>query len=200
MIAELFTGSITQFISSIGYPGVLILTALMPAPLEVTMLFSGYLAYNGTFDLILVSLVGAAGCTISSVLSYIIGLKGGRPFLEKYGKYLFLEKNYLELTEKWFAKYGDKAVFFLRLVPGVHTLVSFPAGIGKYDFKKLVLLSFLGYLPCCFALAYTGFLLGPYWENILSFLNGMDIAMIAIAILVAIYFLKIKKLKRQGPS
>ncbi len=193
MIAELFSDTITQFISSIGYPGVFILNAFMPAPLEVVMLFSGYLAYLGTFDLTLVILVGTAGCTTSSALAYVVGLKGGRPFLEKYRKYFLIEYNHLELAETWFKKYGDKAVFFSRMLPLLHILVSFPAGVGKYNFKKLILYSFLGYLIWCFVLTYTGFLLGPYWRNMLGFFNGLDVVIIMILILLAIYFLKIKK-------
>ena len=189
MIAEILSDIITQIISSIGYPGIFILNAVMPAPLEVVMLFSGYLAYQGTFDLVLVGFAGTAGCTASSVIAYLVGLKGGRPFLEKHGKYFFIERSHLELAEAWFEDYGDKAVFFMRLVPGIHTVISFPAGIAKYSFKKLVLLSFLGYLPWCFALAYTGFLLGPHWKSILGFFNGLDVAMIIIAILSVIYLL-----------
>ncbi len=192
MIAEIFSDFVIQFISSIGYWGVFIVNAFMPAPLEIVMLFSGYLAYQDVFDLRLVILVGTAGCTTSSVLAYVVGLKGGRPFLEKYGKYLFIERSQLELADKWFEKYGDKAVFFSRLLPGIHTLISFPAGVGKYNFRKLVLYSFLGYLPWCFSLAYIGFSLGPYWKSIMGFFNGLDAAVIAIAFLAAIYFLKIK--------
>lgn len=195
MIAEVLSDFVIQFISSIGYWGILIVNAIMPAPLEIVMLFSGYLAYQGTFDLLLVILVGTAGCTISSVIAYVVGLKGGRPFLEKHGKYLFIERSQLELADRWFEKYGDRAVFFLRLLPGLHTLISFPAGVGRYNFKKLVLYSFFGYLPWCFSLAYIGFSLGPYWKSILGFFNGLDTAVIAIVILAAIYFLKIRNRK-----
>jgi membrane protein DedA with SNARE-associated domain len=192
MIAEILSDTITQFILSIGYPGVFILNAFMPAPLEVVMLFSGYLAYLGKFNLISVVFVGTAGCTTSSAIAYALGLKGGRPFLEKYGKYLMLKRIHLVLAERWFTKHGDRAVFFSRMLPLLHVLVSFPAGIGRYDFRKLVLYSFLGYLIWCSVLTYTGFLLGPYWRNILGFFNGLDTAMIIILILAAVYFLKFK--------
>ncbi len=193
MIAELFSDAITRFISSIGYTGVFILNAFVPAPLEVVMLFSGYLAYLGRFNLILVIFVGTAGCTASSALAYAVGLKGGRPFLEKYGKYFLIQNTQLELAERWFTRYGDKAVFFSRVLPLLHILVSFPAGVGKYDFKKLVLYSFFGYLIWCSVLTYTGFLLGPYWKSILGFFDGLNMAIILILILVVVYFLKFKK-------
>src|SRR5574337_692107 len=114
MIAELLSDYITQFISAIGYAGVFILmtleSAALPVPSEVVMPFAGYLAYQGTFNLFLISIVGAAGCTAGSVLSYYVGRKGGRPFIEKYGKYLFIETSHMELAETWFNKYGDRAV------------------------------------------------------------------------------------------
>lgn len=197
MIAELLSDYITQFISSIGYLGVFILmtleSAALPVPSEVVMPFSGYLAYMGVFDLTLITIVGAAGCTAGSVLSYFVGLKLGRPFLTKYGKYFLMEHKHLELAEHWFNNYGDKAIFFSRLFPVVRTFISLPAGIGKYSLKKLTLYSFLGSLPWCFGLAYIGFKLGPYWKDIIRFFNGLDIVIVAIIILSAIYFWKIKK-------
>ncbi len=196
MIAELLSGYITQFISAIGYAGVFILMALesaaLPVPSEVVMPFAGYLAYQGTFDLFLISIIGAVGCTAGSVLSYYIGYKGGRPFIEKYGKYLFIKTSHMELAETWFKKYGDRAVFFSRLLPVVRTFISLPAGIGRYDLKKLITFSFIGSLPWCFALAYVGFSLGPFWNKIIGFFNGLDIIVVAAIVLVALYYWKIK--------
>jgi membrane protein DedA with SNARE-associated domain len=197
MIAEFLSNYITQFISSIGYLGVFILmtleSAALPVPSEVVMPFSGYLSYRGVFDLTLITIVGAAGCMAGSVISYYVGLKGGRPFLAKYGKYFFINYRHVEHAENWFNKYGDKAVFFSRLFPVVRTFISLPAGIAKYSLKKLTLYSFLGSLPWCFGLAYIGFRLGPYWMNIIRFFNGLDIVIVVILILCAFYFWKIKK-------
>ncbi|MCZ7393352.1 MAG: DedA family protein [Candidatus Methanoperedens sp.] len=197
MIAELLSGFITQFISSIGYIGVFILmtleSAALPVPSEVVMPFAGYLAYLKKFDLFLISIVGAVGCTAGSLISYYVGLKGGRPFIEKYGRYLFIESSHIELAETWFRKYGDRAVLFSRLLPVVRTFISLPAGIGKYDLKKLVTFSFIGSLPWCFALAYVGFSLGPSWENIIGFFNGLDIIVVAAVIMIILYYWKLKK-------
>ncbi|VVB87478.1 SNARE associated Golgi protein [uncultured archaeon] len=192
MIAETLADFMMQFISSIGYWGVFMLTAIIPLPLEIIMLFAGNLAYQGVFNLVLISFVGTAGCASSSILYYLLGLIGGRPFLQKYGKFFFLEEKHLELTEKWFRKYGDKAVLLLRLVPLVHALISFPAGVGRYGFKKLVFYSFIGYMPWCFGLAYVGYLLGPYWSEIIGIFNQLDIVVIAVLILLGIYFLKFR--------
>ncbi len=197
MIAELLSNYITQFISSIGYAGVFILmtleSAALPVPSEVVMPFAGYLAYQGVFNLFLISIVGAVGCTAGSVISYYVGRNGGRPFIEKYGKYLFIESRHMELAETWFNKFGDRAVFFSRLLPVVRTFISLPAGIGRYDLKKLVIFSFIGSLPWCFALAYVGFSLGPLWKNIIGFFNELDILVIAAIIMVVLYYWKMKR-------
>lgn len=191
MIAEFISTYVEAFISTVGYAGVFILMALesaaIPIPSEVIMTFSGYLAYQGTFDLLLISIVGAAGCMAGSVVSYYVGLWGGRPFIDKYGKYFFMNHHHLEIAEVWFQKYGDRAVFFSRLLPVVRTFISLPAGMGKYDIRKLMLYSFVGSIPWCFALAYIGFWLGPHWKNIIVFFNGLDV-IIVLAILIAVFY------------
>lgn len=196
MIAELLSNYITEFISSVGYAGVFILMALesaaIPIPSEVIMPFAGYLAYQGVFNLFFVSIIGALGCMAGSVISYFVGLKGGRPFIDKYGKYVFLNHHHLDIAENWFKKYGDKAVFFSRMLPVVRTFISLPAGMGRYSFKKLIIYSFTGSLPWTFGLAYVGFRLGSFWKDIIGFFNGLDMAIVAAIILGAIYFLKIK--------
>lgn len=197
MIAELLSDSVTQFISSIGYFGVFILMALesaaIPVPSELIMTFSGYLAYQGVFDFTAIVLIGAAGCMAGSIISYWVGLRGGRAFIDKYGKYIFLNHHHLDIAENWFKKYGDKAVFFSRMLPVVRTFISLPAGMAKYSFKKLVIFSFIGSLPWCFALAYVGLRLGPQWKNIITFFNGLDIIIIFLIIAAAAYYWKSKK-------
>ena len=201
MIAELMAGSIEKFISSIGYFGIFILmsmeSAALPIPSEVVMPFAGYMAYKGIFNVVIVSIVGALGCMTGSIISYYIGYSGGRPLIEKYGKYLFIESDRIELAERWFKKYGDKAVLLSRLLPIVRTFISLPAGIGKYDIKKLVIFSFMGSLPWCFALAYTGFYLGPYWERIIRLFNGLAILIVGIVIVIILYYWKIRKYVRK---
>lgn len=196
MIAELLSDYITNFISSVGYIGVFALMALesaaIPVPSELIMTFSGYLAYQGVFDFTAIVILGAAGCMAGSIISYWVGLKGGRAFIDKYGKYIFLNHHHLDIAEDWFKKYGDKAVFFSRMLPVVRTFISLPAGMGKYSFKKLIVFSFVGSLPWCFALAYIGFRLGPQWKNIIAFFNGLDIIIIFAIIAIAAYYWKKK--------
>ncbi len=201
MIAEFLSNFIMHFISSIGYTGVFVLmtleSAALPVPSEVVMPFAGYVVYQahqGVFNVLLVSIVGALGCTAGSLISYYVGLKGGRPLIEKYGRYVLIEKRRVELAETWFKKYGDRAVFFSRLLPVVRTFISLPAGIGRYDLKKLVAFSFIGSLPWCFALAYVGFSLGPFWEKIIGFFDSLDIIVVAAVIMIILYYWKLKKI------
>jgi len=197
MIAELLSDSVAQFISSIGYVGVFILMALesaaIPIPSELIMTFSGFLAYQGVFDFTIIVVIGAAGCVAGSIVSYWVGLKGGRVFIDKYGKYFFMNHHHLDMAENWFKKYGDKAVFFSRMLPVVRTFISLPAGMGKYSLKKLIIFSFFGSLPWCFALAFIGLKLGPQWKKIIAFFNGLDIIIVLAAIALAAYYWKNKK-------
>lgn len=197
MIAEFISIYVEAFISAVGYAGVFILMALesaaIPIPSEVIMTFSGYLAYQGKFDLILISIVGAAGCMAGSVVSYYVGLWGGRPFIDKYGKYFFMNHHHLDIAEDWFRKYGDKAVFFSRLLPVVRTFISLPAGMGRYDLRKLIIFSFVGSIPWCFALAYVGFWLGPHWKRIIAVFNGLDVVIVLSIVFLAVYFRKKQK-------
>ena len=193
MIADLLSGYITQFISSIGYAGVFILmtleSAALPVPSEVVMSFAGYLTYQGIFNIYLITLIGAVGCTAGSIISYYVGLKYGRPAIDKYGKYAFIRTHHMDLAEKWFLRYGDKAVFFSRLLPVVRTFISFPAGIGRYDIRKLVIFSFVGSLPWCFALAYVGFSLGPFWKDIIGLFDKLDIVIVLSIVIIFVYMI-----------
>lgn len=199
MIAELLSDHITQFISSVGYTGIFILMTLesssLPIPSEVVMPFAGYLAYQGIFNIFLIGIIGAAGCTAGSIISYNIGSYGGRPFIEKYGKYILINNDHIKIAEEWFNKYGDKAVLISRILPVVRTFISLPAGIGRYNIKKLITFSFIGSLPWCFALAYVGFYLGPFWKKIIIFFNGLDIIIVITAILFFLYYWKMSKKK-----
>jgi membrane protein DedA with SNARE-associated domain len=205
MIADLLSSYITNFISSIGYTGVLILmtleSAALPVPSEVVMSFAGYLAYQGIFNIYLITLIGAIGCTAGSIISYYVGLKYGRSAIEKYGKYALIRSHHMDLAEKWFLKYGDKAVFFSRLLPVVRTFISFPAGIGRYDIRKLIIFSFVGSLPWCFALAYVGFSLGPFWKNIIGLFDKLDILIVlAMSIIAAYVIIENSRNKREEES
>ena len=174
-------------------------SACIPLPSEIIMPFSGYLVYTGRFNLFWVSVAGAFGCVVGSVVAYWAGILGGRPFMERYGKYILISHRDLDTAERWFKRYGDWAIFFSRLLPVIRTFISLPAGIAKMNFPKFILYTFLGSLPWCFALAYIGKVLGENWESIRKYFHGADIVIIIIIILGITLFIY-RHLKPQKSS
>lgn len=195
------SGLIISGISSFGYLGIVVAMALesacIPLPSEVIMPFSGYLVSTGRFSFWGVALTGALGCSIGSAVAYYIGLKGGRPFLEKYGRYLLITEVDLKRADRWFERYGEKATFISRLLPVIRTFISLPAGIAGMRFGRFLLYSFLGSLPWTAALAYVGMILGERWETVGGVLRRLDVVIAAaILILVALFIRwKLKELR-----
>ncbi len=151
---------IISFMETYGYAAMFIAMVLenanIPIPSEIVLGFAGYLIAQGVFDMHTTMVVGTLAGIVGSVLSYWMGEYGGRPLLLKYGKYVFFNEHKFELAEKMFNKYGGAAVFFGRLLPGVRTFISFPAGMARYpmctsSFGQF-LVRFLGRF-CSFTLA-----------------------------------------------
>jgi membrane protein DedA with SNARE-associated domain len=168
-IIEILSVFIVWVISSMGYAGVVLLMAIesacIPLPSEVIMPFSGYLVYTGQFNLWLVALAGAVGCVLGSLVAYWVGMYGGRPMIEKYGRYVLLSSHDLDLADRWFASYGELIVFVSRLLPAVRTFIAFPAGVARMNLTKFVVYTFAGSLPWCLGLAYVGQKLGEQWNK-----------------------------------
>jgi membrane protein DedA with SNARE-associated domain len=185
---------VTAQISALGYAGVMLLMAIesacIPLPSEVIMPFSGYLtiqshANPNPMSLFGVAVAGALGCVVGSVASYFVGLYGGRPFVERYGKYILIRHKDLDTADRWFAKYGNAAIFISRLLPVVRTFISFPAGIARVRFSTFVIYTFIGSLPWCYALAYVGRALGKNWTSLRGYFHNADIV-IGVVIIVGI--------------
>lgn len=168
-IIEILTGFIVAVISTLGYSGIVLLMAIesacIPLPSEVIMPFSGYLVYTGRFNLWWVAVAGAVGCVIGSLIAYWVGMYGGRPFIEKYGRYILVSRHDLDLADRWFARYGEIIVFASRLLPIVRTFIAFPAGVARMNLSRFVLYTFAGSLPWCLGLAYVGQILGEQWDK-----------------------------------
>lgn len=183
---------VISFISSLGYPGIFLLmileSALIPIPSEIIMPFSGFLVSKGTFDPISVVLAGTFGNLVGSILTYYLGIKAGRAFILKYGKYILFKKSHLEFTEELFEKYGDKISFFCRLLPAVRTYISLPCGVGKANFVKFSIYTFLGSLIWNSMLTYVGILLGNNWKNIDKYAIYLDIVAACVIVGFIIWF------------
>ncbi len=180
-------------ISRLGYWGIIagmaIESACIPLPSEVIMPFSGYLVFKNRLDLWYVSLSGALGCVIGSVIAYIAGAYGGRPFLERYGRYVLISHRDIATADRWFEKYGDRAIFMSRLMPVIRTFISLPAGIARMNFLRFVLYTFLGSLPWCFALTFIGLKLGKNWDTLGRYFHRLDMIIVIGLIAIIMYFI-----------
>ena len=168
-IISILSGLIIATISALGYGGIVLLMAIesacIPLPSEIIMPFSGYLVSRGEMNLWLVGIAGAVGCVVGSIVAYYIGMYGGRPFIEKYGRYILLSRHDLDLADRWFAKYGEAIVFISRLLPAVRTFIAFPAGVARMNMTRFIVYTFAGSLPWCLGLAYVGQKLGEQWDK-----------------------------------
>jgi membrane protein DedA with SNARE-associated domain len=112
-----------------------------------------------------VAIAGAVGCVLGSLVAYWVGMYGGRPFIEKYGRYILLSRHDLDIADRWFAKYGEVIVFVSRLLPAIRTFIAFPAGVARMNLTRFVIYTFAGSLPWCLGLAYVGQKLGEQWDQ-----------------------------------
>jgi membrane protein DedA with SNARE-associated domain len=168
-IISILSGFIIATISALGYWGIVLLMAIesacIPLPSEIIMPFSGYLVSRGEMNLWLVGIAGAFGCVVGSIGAYYVGMYGGRPFIEKYGRYVLVSRHDLDLADRWFAKYGEAIVFISRLLPAVRTFIAFPAGVARMNMTRFIAYTFAGSLPWCLGLAYVGQKLGEQWDK-----------------------------------
>ena len=168
-IIALLVEFITHVIDVGGYAGLAALmgieSACIPLPSEIIMPFAGYLVYLGHFNLVWAATAGASGCNLGSVAAYWIGAKGGRPLVERYGKWVLMSHHDLDRMTHFFNSYGSITVLLARLLPGVRTFIAFPAGIAKMPQLRFHIYTFVGSWPWCFALTYVGMKLGEKWHT-----------------------------------
>ncbi|MFS8131264.1 MAG: DedA family protein [Candidatus Dojkabacteria bacterium] len=173
-----------QFVSSLGYLGVFIAMAIeaasIPLPSEIIMGIAGFLVYKGEMNLLLAGLIGALGNALGSTTMYVLGSRGGRPAIRKYGKYVHITEEKFDRTEAWFKKYGEKMVFFFQLLPIVRTFISLPLGILKVNFVKFRIYTFIGAFFWCTLLAYISSLLGPEWEKLGEYMKNFEVVLVVL--------------------
>ena len=201
------THFIISFIQSTGYGGVFLLmaaeSALIPIPSEVTMPFAGYLASLNHFNIFLIIFLGAVANLVGSLLAYALGYWGEdhliRGLIKKYGKYLLISEHEYDRSEKWFRQYGEKIVFFSRVLPIVRTFISLPAGISKMNIWLFSAYTFVGSLIWSAFLTYIGFSLGKNWHSIEGVYRKFEYAIVAVLGVLLIYFIyhKVKSVRRK---
>lgn len=212
--------------ASLSYVGIALLmgieSACIPLPSELIMPYAGAMTEPTVaaelglqfhvslpvFNLFIAAIAGAIGCNLGSEVAYWVGAKGGRPAIERYGKYLLISKHELDLADRWFSKMGGTIIFFGRLLPVVRTFIAFPAGVSRMNRATFHIYTFAGSLPWCVALAYAGQQLGLHLLDehspIKQFFHRFD-ALIAVLIVVAgalFVWSRLKNLKsyRESPA
>jgi len=188
-LIALLAGFIIGTIARLGYGGIVLLMAIesacIPLPSEIIMPFSGYLVSTGEMNLWLVALAGAAGCVLGSIVAYYAGAWGGRPFIEKYGKYILISHHDLNLADRWFQRHGDITIFVGRLLPVIRTFIAFPAGIARMNLWRFNLYTFVGSYLWSLGLAWIGMKLGEHWNTLGVYFHRFD-AVIGIVLLAGV--------------
>jgi membrane protein DedA with SNARE-associated domain len=188
MVFEVIAEWAVSSLASGGYVWIAFLMSLesmiFPMPSEVVMPLSGYLIAQAKFTWIGVFVASTLGSVIGSLISYWIGLFGGRRFLRKFGKYVFLDEEHLDWTQKFFKKHGTWTVFVSRFLPVVRHLISIPAGMGKMGLKKFLLYTALGSAGWNMFLAWLGWYLNEYWHLIHDYALYFDWVILGILIIL----------------
>jgi len=191
-IILLLAGYITAFIIATKYFGVMLLMAIesacIPLPSEIIMPFAGYQVFTGNLNLILVATAGALGCNVGSWVAYWVGYHGGRPLVEKWGRYILLSEHDLNWADRFFTRYGAAAVFIARLLPVIRTFIALPAGIAKMPQGKFHVYTFLGSWPWCFGLALLGMKLGEHWNTLGKYFHRFDAVIGAVLLIGFVWF------------
>jgi membrane protein DedA with SNARE-associated domain len=181
--------------SSGGYLGIAALMAIesacIPLPSEIIMPFAGYLVSTGRFDLFLAATAGAIGCNIGSIVAYEVGKHGGRPFVQRYGKYLLIGQDEIDKADRFFERFGPAAVLIGRLLPVIRTFIAFPAGVARMRYVPFHLYTFIGSWPFCFALTWMGMKLGEKWDSdprVKAAFHSADVVIVVVLVaLIGLY-------------
>ncbi|MGG1314844.1 DedA family protein [Cohnella laeviribosi] len=189
-----------QWIESLGYFGIIIGLAIEVIPSEIVLAYGGYLVSKGDISFAVAVICGTIGAVLQQWLLYAIGRYGGRPFLEKFGKYLHLKSKHIDLAEKWFEKYGPMIVFTGRFVPVMRQVVSIPAGMARMKLGTFTILTLLASIPWSLLFVWLGWKLGDQWENIDEKAAPYVQPAILIAIALLIVYFLYHYLRKKGKS
>jgi len=193
-ITEFLAQYITVFIDKTGYISVFVFMVMestaFPVPSEAIMPFAGFLIAESKFTFTLVIAVSTLGSIVGSLLSYWIGLYGGQPFIERYGRFFLLDHDDLAATERFFKKYGDATIFICRFIPVVRHLISLPAGMGRMNLVRFSIYTIIGAGLWNAFLTVCGFYLRKNWEVVMQYSRIVDIAVLAILVFGIAFFIK----------
>ncbi|MFS3940861.1 DedA family protein [Bacillus subtilis] len=188
LISEILT-----WLTNMGYAGIAIGLMIEIIPSEIVLAYGGYMVSEGTIGFIGAIIAGVIGGTIAQIFIYWIGRYGGRPFLDKYGKYLLIKKHHIDMSENWFQKYGAGVVFSARFIPVVRHAISIPAGIARMPFLKFVVLTVFAIIPWSILFVYLGIQLGSQWDDVENIAGTYTTPIMILAVVVIALYFVIKK-------
>jgi membrane protein DedA with SNARE-associated domain len=187
-----------NFIAQHGYLALFLLAIVesmcVPIPSEVTFAFGGAMCTTAIagpepLNIVAVIAIGAVGSLVGSVIAYEVGRYAGRPFVDRFGKWVLLTHKDLDAAERWFAKWGDFSVFIGRVIPVVRTVISVPAGLAKMRRGHFAVLTTLGAAIWVGVLTGVGYALGTNWEHVASVFKAAQYPVIGvIAVLLVLGF------------
>jgi len=199
-VLAIFQEFVTTTIGDYGLLAIFVLmlleSACVPIPSEVTMLFGGALtatAFAGEGSELgfwAVVIVGTAGNLIGSWLAYWAGDYGGRPLIDRFGRYLLIRPHEVDKAHAWFEHRGEVTVFVSRLLPVVRTFISLPAGVAEMPFVRFTFYTVLGCLPWCLALTWLGATLGDNWTAVEEILRPIAWLIAIVLVIAAIVVIK----------
>jgi membrane protein DedA with SNARE-associated domain len=203
-LTEFLLNFSTTIISQIGYFGVFLLMVMesmvLPVPSEAVMPFAGFWWYKQTFTFLGLAIFSTLGSIVGSLISYYLGAWGGRPLIKKFGRYFLLNERHLEMTERFFSRYGEKTIFISRFIPVVRHLISLPAGIGRMKLFKFCLYTIFGAALWNSFLTYLGYYLANNWNVIRKYSEVIDIIIVVLLIAAVAYFIYRQYRHRQAPA
>ncbi|MFI5282590.1 MAG: DedA family protein [Candidatus Dormibacterales bacterium] len=189
------TSALSNAVATYGLVAIFVLMVAescgLPFPSEVIMPTGGLLAATGHMNLVAAIVVGAVANLVGSLIAYGIAARFGEPLLLGPGRYLGIRRHHLELADGWFQRYGLAAVLIGRVLPVVRTYISFPAGLARVELVRFSVLTFVGALPWCAALAIVGYQLGKNYDRISGPLQKGAIAIaLVVAIVVIVWYVR----------
>ena len=154
------------------------------------MPFAGFLEFKGALNLWWVALAGAIGCVVGSIPAYYVGMLGGRPLAEKYGKYILLSKHDLNLADHLFEKHGEIIILIARMLPAVRTFIAFPAGVVRMNMPKFISYTFIGSFIWCWLLAYAGMKFGENWVSLKVYFHQFHYLIVAVGLVFVAWYVR----------
>jgi membrane protein DedA with SNARE-associated domain len=190
--------TVFEFLADLGYFGIALGLMLEVIPSEIVLSYGGYLVYQEKITFFGAVIAGTIGGTLAQLFLYWAGYYGGRPFLEKYGKYILINKHHIELSERWFQKYGPGVIFTARFIPVVRHAISIPAGIAKMSQTKFIVYTVAAVIPWTIFFLFLGYKLGDNWNQIEEVAAPYIKPLIIVAIVtLALYFFIKQKMKNR---